>query len=231
MKYVLPLLMLACLPVWAQDRIEGIGPFRIGKTKIDITTSIAKELTGRIEQIKYGVYVDDQEMYLGKARINELVQSDRPDLVPPRYVSFCPGVRVFRINRYIVADMELRSIYLVFKDETLIRIECQGGLDLNEALEIKYGDASFVTTTDTTKCYSRIAGERPLIEKRQNRSWANGDIMAINRVMLRYDSRCEAYNTIDLNIFSQSATEQILICESQLNDNRIERRKRNLKDF
>ncbi|MDY0216980.1 MAG: hypothetical protein RBS19_08505 [Bacteroidales bacterium] len=140
MKKVLVLMLCLCVlkVVDSQNKIEGIGVFKIGKTKIKIINQIAEDNNTVLKW--YSDYSDTEWLkYFRGIEIAELFPNLQDSSKNPLRTSYCPNVRVFFINAYKIAGINLLNIHLRFYNDKLIEFYCDYSNELLDALSIKYG--------------------------------------------------------------------------------------------
>lgn len=178
------LLSTSCL---AQSKINGIGPFKIGKTTIGIVNQIAQESGDSLRSYDSNYYLDE-----GRLRIIELI-SNKADLSKsPTAVLFSPNTRVFLVSTYRVAGIDLNNLYLTFKGDQLARIACSGAEKLTDALLTKYGEVPIKTTKTKSVCVYKSTGNKlDIVDATYIRRWVNGTVIAEDYTSKIYNSNCK----------------------------------------
>lgn len=171
------LLTLFCSTyVFAQDKIEGIGILKIGRTTPDIIKELAKNHRSRIKEATDRRYKGD-----GGA-VFKLIYSDSEKT--PDMANACPDAEVYYLQRYLVADVKMMNVYLIFYEGKLIDYVCDGSKDLESALRTKYGEPRITSTEKpSTFCMGSL-------DKTYKATWYNGDIEATLTNEFYYDSHC-----------------------------------------
>lgn len=232
MKLLITFLLttLITLPVRSQDKIEGIGKFKIGKSSIDITNQIATEFLTDIKLISN--MSEQYKSYRPSIVELETNRDNSPDR--PRRAPHCEKLRGFYINKYKVADIEIESIYLTFKDDILIEFLTEKPRSILTPIAQKYGEAKTAIRYDSSYCW--YDGKK---EVRTNvhylSQWLNGDIHTTNVEAYIYDKECRRRPTIYFNVYSEKALKEANVCENQVKASfdkaREDAEKKKLKDF
>ncbi|MCK8490432.1 hypothetical protein M0L20_01135 [Spirosoma sp. RP8] len=175
MKRVL-FLFLISLSSYAQDKIEGIGRFRIGRSTIGLIDSLVSESGEQLSVVDN--YMFDQE----NTSIGELVINRQNPHESPIGSSFCPDVRVFYMNQYEVSGIALTKIYLIFKNERLISLKSSNSMELEEALALKYGEKEPTVRTKPVSC-----GNETILSRR----WVNNTLIATTYSRIYYNTSCK----------------------------------------
>jgi len=116
----------------------------------------------------------------------------------------CAHVSVFYINNYREADIDLKSVYLFFEDDVLVKFTCYASSQLNTALELKYGEPE----VEIIKLYS----DCNLDAKSFILTWANGSIAATLSLLVSYDDNCQKRVSQAFNIALKGKENQIAPC-------------------
>ncbi|GAB4018843.1 hypothetical protein GCM10028808_54740 [Spirosoma migulaei] len=184
MKGYLVVLLLVTLstgtPAFSQDKIEGIGRFKIGKASRSLVQAIATETGMPIETVDSAIKTEKST----QSQIVEIKSNLITSKVShtPLHAPVCEHVRVFYINNFREAGIELKSVYLFFKDDILIKFTCYATSQLNSAMELSYGQPEVTIT----KLYS----DCDLDAKSFLLTWANGGITATLSLLVNYDVNC-----------------------------------------
>ena len=174
------------LSSFAQNKIEGIGKFKIGKTTISVTEEIAREMGDKI------IIIDE---YLSRGRdhfrIDEIVVNETHPHRSPTEASFYPGVRTFHITTYKVAGITINNLILTFKNGILIGLNCVGSFDLAESLALKHGNPMLKTELKKVMCGQALDKNKLELEVAEyTQSWANGKILVSAVITKHYDQEC-----------------------------------------
>jgi hypothetical protein len=123
----------------SQSKIDGIGIFKIGETKIKKINQILEDNKVELES-----YNNVKQTRWLKYQVNFVVAELFPNITDidlnPLRTCFCPDVKVFFIKDYKIAGIYLVNIHLRFYKSTLIEFYCDSNEELLQALTTKYGD-------------------------------------------------------------------------------------------
>ena len=213
-----------------QSNIEGIGNFKIGKTKIDIMKDLESEFGTQIETTS-----GDYDLYKMKGKKNSIFQiiPEQENSIPP---SLCPDFKQYYIPVYIIADMTITELKLNFYKDILSSIECDSSEELVEALELKYGKPESKIDKKSVSCFYKHTGNKVTLEEISIYSdWYNKDINAHNAVMSFYSSKCEPLFAKKLYIYDSNISKTIFQCDQDIrqrtDDSKKRERLKNLKGF
>ncbi|MVM33279.1 hypothetical protein GO755_24780 [Spirosoma sp. HMF4905] len=187
MRFYLYFLLIALTrSVTSQDKVEGIGKFKIGKTPISITQEIAKESGDSIHILDEYLNMDTEKFGIAEIVVNKAY----PDRSPEQAL-FCPDVRIFQIPAYQVAGIEIKNLWLTFKGGILIGLQCDNSTDIHEALKLKYGPPVIKTVKKPIDCvYLSNGNKLQREESKYTSSWTNGKIVATETTHRFYDKNC-----------------------------------------
>jgi len=119
-KYLIILFLFLFGVSYSQD---GIGKFKINKTRIEIIKEIEKEINVDCEITSEQEFNND--VYSKEFIFKEIFNDT--------------STRIFYISNYIISDIKLFSVYLIFEDDYLIEFKCDKNKDLDILLARKYG--------------------------------------------------------------------------------------------
>lgn len=182
--YLLVLLLFTLssgIPSYSQVKIEGIGRFKIGKANRSLVRDIATETGIPVEIVDSAVKTEKSP----QSQIVEIKSSaiSGKALPIPLNAPVRKDVRVFYINNFREAGIELKSIYLFFKDEVLVKFTCYATSQINSAMEVSYGQPEVTII----KLYS----DCDLDAKSFILTWAKEDITATLSLLVSYDVNCQ----------------------------------------
>jgi len=139
----------------SQNKIDGIGIFKIGETKIKIINQILEDNKVELEN-----YNNVKQARWLKYRMDFLVAELYPNITDndlnPLLTCFCPDVKVFFIKDYKIAGIYLLNIHLRFYKNTLIEFYCDSNDELLQALTIKYGNPKRLDNWDKISGFTKI---------------------------------------------------------------------------
>lgn len=139
----------------SQNKIEGIGVFKIGKTKIKIINQILEEKKVELENfdnIKQSRWLKYRIDFV----VAELTPNITDDKLNPLLTCFCPDVRVFFIKEYKIAGINLLNIHLKFYKNTLIAFYCDSNDELQQSLTTNYGEPKRIENWDKASGFSKL---------------------------------------------------------------------------
>lgn len=191
--FTLALILFITNNLFAQQKIEGIGKFKIGQTTPAIIKSLAAEFSLDIRETNDVLETMNSDYSDNPTKIIYISKEQNEDKIyqHSRYVDH-PKVKVYYINRITIADMVLTDVYLEFYRDTLYSLECHGFEELDTALQIKYGNPKISSKTKPIQCtnaYRSVTYE----EKTYTKEWTNPSkkIRATSTISIYYNSKCE----------------------------------------
>jgi hypothetical protein len=194
MKMILLIICLLPITAFCQNKIDGIGPFRIGKTTANIVNQISDDKRIKIKESHSALdeYRVDGAFYKKTKNIFIVSEPKPGDIDNANYLHVL-DYKCYFIDYYEISGVPVSKMYLYFFKDTLYSIKCDGGVDLDEALTIKYGEPEIKTETKKVKCSSRLAGEFEVEERNHTSRWDTGidSIKAISYTSMYYNSKCE----------------------------------------
>lgn len=194
MKYVMIVLLISPILSIGQNKIDGIGQFRIGKTTTNIVSQISDDKRVKIKESHSALdeYRVDGSLYKKTKNIFIIVEPAPGDIDNVNYLHN-PDYKCYFIDYYEISGVPVSKIYLYFFKDTLYSIKCDGGVELDEALTLKYGEPEIKTETKKVKCSSRLAGEFEVEERNHTSRWSTGidSIKAVSYTSMYYNSKCE----------------------------------------
>jgi len=122
MKYIFTLLLFLFISNTFSQKIDGIGKFKIDKTSISVITDIEKEI-----KIKCGI-TSELDFVLNKN-----------DFMFKEILLDSIEIRLFYLSEYVITNIKLTNIYLIFYHNSLIQLRCNKNKELDAFLTRKYG--------------------------------------------------------------------------------------------
>ncbi|MVM34206.1 hypothetical protein GO755_29515 [Spirosoma sp. HMF4905] len=214
-----------------QDKIEGIGPFKIGQSNIKIIENIASELNIKVIRSNKS---SDLDYPHSKSLIVEIETNLENAKGISEKASHCPFVIVYYISKYQVSGIELQSLFLTFRDEVLIKLETEWYFEIAKAIETKYGPGFKETRRIESDCptsdnNSSYIGVQRLV------TWRNNDILAATYTSVVYDKACHINTSRGFFIEQPSKAIGLNLCERQgwlkAEAIKTKKEKESLKDF
>ena len=187
--YLLIAIALGYLAASGQEqKISGIGIFKINSTTISIINDIGKEFGVDIEKTASASQIYDLDYKHSKYVLQ---------VIPPiSHATFCPGFSVYKISSYEISTFHFDEIYLTFLNDTLVSLKSNYVDDLANALETKYGKPeNELNEKEITCTYTYTGAETKHKEQDLKQIWQNGNIHAEVYVWIYYTSDCKE-NTI-----------------------------------
>lgn len=185
----------------AQTQVpKGLGLFRLGSHP-SIIDSIAKTNGIGIETAltRRDVFQKDYATVSSfssfkhdeKLRIRS-IPLDTTDAYSNLYDDlFCPDVKVYQINRYNVAEFEIKEVTLFYYKDSLYKIDFPGTLGLDKAFELKYGEPVIKADEKPVKCVYKLTGNA--VEEKEFTliyTWEDS-VIRCQRIFMKYfDSKC-----------------------------------------
>lgn len=231
MKLRLLLIAIFLMPVIGSSQSEspvGIGKFKIGQ-------SLASTLIGELEkELNIKVVKESSSLMLFEFKnktldnyILELAYDSIKNTAPLEY-NYCKGVKKYYLKKYSVANIPLKDIRLTFYNDTLIKFESDGSIQLKDALKVKYSGGKIKENKTRNSCL--------LYDNEEDiYTWENGDIITTHTRKVTYNTDCEksfirflVLKNIKLDKFTTfcSSDEAILIRKKLKKE-----KKDNLSDF
>lgn len=168
-----------------QSNIEGLGIFKIGKTKISIIDDLESAFG-----TKSVVTSDSTVLYEGKSNtILQLVPKNKSGYGHP---SICPDVKEYLIPVYNIADMQIKQLILNFYKDVLFEIRCDSSKELDDALKLKYGNPEILVTSEPISCVYKYTGNKVTYDNKiYVRTWENRGIEANSLFTKQYNDKCQ----------------------------------------
>lgn len=235
MKKFLLMLFVTPLYCFCQNRLDGIGPFRINST----TTAQFEQFVSNINQ---EIKVSDNliDIYKGTSgktsTILLLVENKQSPARSNPFASKMPDEKVYFINHYEVAGIQIEKIYLRFWKDTLYSFECVSSRDLSEAMELKYGKAKTDIKEKEVSCRSAVGVEFKEKEITSISTWSNvEDIEAQKMISKYFDSKCRANYINSFSVYNIPKVVLVRLAgieyEKMKKQLKAEETKSKLKDF
>lgn len=238
MKQLLLLIFLAPISSFCQSKIDGIGPFRIGRTTIDIIDQIVKEKNVKVKQSSSGLDTYAPEGYLLKKTKNIFILID-PKLGEIKHpeLRHDPNVKIYFIDYFEISGISISKLFLSFYKDTLYSVYADGSNELTEAMTLKYGQPKIESKVSKVKCSNRIAGEFEVEEKNYTSEWTTGidSIKATSYSSIYYNDKCEKRFLSFFSIENNKLSERIRINEQDFEAKKeienLKEKKKSLSDF
>jgi len=207
MKKIISILTLCSitLPGFCQQRIDGIGDFRLDMDKNDVLSLLHKRFGKATELHNY--YTPKTEGHLYKMAAPRNKGEFNPYYYP------CTVIETYLIPAVSIAAIPFRNVILLFANDRLLRIETEGSEQIDNAISAKYGQPDQDIETGTASCSFDKAGNAQVQQTTLTRlSWRNDDINAYSLTDKNYDSDCKLKYTRTFVIESSQSRAIITNC-------------------
>lgn len=188
--------ILVCLPIIAlsQNKIDGIGQFRVGKTVTSVLERIAADKNVKINQESTSMdrYLAEGAIYKITKNICLLSAPKEDEIEDPKY-KHSTDVKVYFIDYLEISGVPFAKLYLSFYNDTLYSIHAEGSNEITDAMKVKYGEPILKVTKKKVKCTSRISGNFEVEELAYDSQWESGipSIKVTSYTSAYYNSKCE----------------------------------------
>lgn len=190
------LLLFFSTALFGQNKIEGIGQFKLKKTSIAFLDSLAKE------------------KYFDKFVEISPDTADKYNSSP--YAHLCKDARVFYIPEIKISEIKMKEMYLTFYKDTLISINTDWSEEIVEALELKYGSGELKKKDKEVKCTLNSTGETvTYTETMFYQYWENGNIKCTAALGDYHDSNCEKQTLSYIEISVENKMSKIIDCDNK----------------
>lgn len=218
----------------AQNKIEGIGKFKIQKTTTSSLDSIVKELDYDREKI-----TSWDEYFKISSKENKIAEIF-PDTVNKygslSYSTYCTTARVFYIPRFKVSGIELKNTYFTFYKDTLIKIKTDYSGDIIDAFETKYGKPVLDKSEKKVECTLTYTGTKVTYKETiYYQYWENENIKCTAAIGEYRSSNCERKILSYISVGIEKLEDVVRECDrkekDRLNENLNFEKKKKLADF
>lgn len=226
---LLALLLLPTL-LFSQSNLDGIYKLKPGVTDIGIIDELQKELKIKVVEISdYMNYYNkvgyrfigisgrmtpkDAFVHIINANTKQDIKKEADIVIP--YAPYSKDHQVYFISKIPVSGIKLEGVLLFFRQNILVKVECEKTDDLMNAMEIKFGKGLVETKTDTVKCLYKLTGnEIKQAEYTITTTWKGNDVEAYSYARAYFDENCKgvAINKFYItsnSLFSKYTDEEI----------------------
>ncbi|WP_374360088.1 hypothetical protein [Cloacibacterium sp.] len=228
MKKLVLFFSLLCFGLsFSQSNIEGIGIFKLRKTKVAVIDSL-------VQNGGYDLKVCDSPDKcniegVSSKKIFELKKQTKSET----YYPLIDGHQVFVLSKYAVADFEIKELYLNFYNGVLYEIKTSNLTPLDEKLKLKYKNEIKVEEKEV-KCTS-VYGEIKRKEQTFTVTYRKDDIEAYSVLMSFFNYKCkEEYITLFV-MYDKKINEEVRnktkVVLDELKKSEQSKTKENLKDL
>lgn len=184
------------------DKPDGIGRFKVGQATLNLVQAIATETHMPLETVTTTTQLERlANSQIVEIKSHPVLGKSSPH---PFNAPLCAHVRVFYLTNYREADIDLKSVYLYFEDELLVKFTCYATSKLNSALESRYGQPE----ATIVKLYSDCDYDA----KSFILTWPNDNVAATLSLLVSYDNNCQKRVSQEFSITLKES--QLARCES-----------------
>lgn len=188
--------------IFSQQKIEGIGIFKIDKTNIKVIDSLASK--GYTLKICKDLFSCSKYKAIGMNIYEMINDSIKPDMSLP----LIKENRSFIVGEYNVAGIKITNLKLNFYNDILFEIKITGDLDLQSALKEKY-DGSMKADKKEITCRS-IYGEFKEEEVTYTTTYRDDEkILAYSLLKIYFDDKCKK-NGLNFTLIKNIKTSEIV---------------------
>lgn len=233
-------ILLTILCLWTasfafgQEKMEGIGRFKLNKTTIEYLDTLSSE-----KGYDRSVVNNFSEIFRLRGRSNKLIEIVKDTVEgyrSPTYSHYCKYARVFYIPEITISNVSIKELYLTFLNDTLISIHLDYSSEVVDALNLKYGEGRLESKERETECTLKLTGANVTYnDKMFYRHWENGKINCTAAIGNYRDSKCEKQILSYISIYVLSAEEKLRSCDEKerkiAEEIKSSRKKKELADF
>lgn len=233
-KLTIIIFVLLAFKVQAQQKIQGLGYFKVCKSNISIIDSISSEINRQIGEIS-----TNEELYslrLIKTPNIYKVIYDTTSEDPIQKATMNPKGDVYCLINYSIADITIDQMFLSFYNDTLISINIdEASIELTDAIKNKYGKGVVKITEKPVNCTFTYTGNKVTYKDITILcTWRNDNIISQQILSTYYDSGCKE-NAMNLFFVTAKTYNKLddydKIFESKLNTRKQAEAKAKLKNF
>ncbi len=198
---LLCMLLLSCTKLFAQKKLEGIGEFKINKTRIEELPTI----TGlplhvyseyRAQQLVNDYYAakapHEDEPFMFETVVHKDSTAIGKTFEPTE--NHLPYYRIVRMNMFNIAGMQIQHIRMLFYKDVLIELQCVPIDNLSIPMEVNYGKAKIIN--DEIKkgtCTEQATGFVNEVEELTfTETWQQKDVAAYFTRTRVFDAECKS---------------------------------------
>lgn len=234
MKYLL--FVALALPVLSmgQNKMEGIGQFKINITTIQDIGQFAKGLG--IEVKTSNQILDFTSDGTSTGKIMFVISNQEDEFLNSPFAPVLEKEKVLFMDVLNVSGIKMREVYMRFWNDTLYKIETEGSDELSEALKLKYGNPFVEKKEKPIQCRSGAGVQYNEKAVTYTSRWpgTNG-IQGIAVLGKNFDSKCKARMFSTFTILDSSKSVKInklevqYLAQKKNEDDKVKKTK--LKDF
>lgn len=217
---LIAILLLSPSLLFSQSNLDGIYKFKPGVTDMGIIQELQKDLKMKIVEISDYLKYYNKVGYKFAGLSGRLTPKDafvklinqntldnikkEADIVIP-YSPYSKNHQVYFISKIPVSGINLEGVLLFFRENLLVKMECEKTDELMNAMEIKFGKGKVEMKSDTIKCIYKLTGtEVREAEYTITTTWENGDIEAYSYSHTYHDSDCKGVASNKFYLLSTS---------------------------
>ncbi len=213
-----------------EQKIEGIGQFKISKTPISYLNDLASQMGVEIKQISDNGKLYDIEKRSTSFIIQLIKDPSKTGFSEIIYSTDCPQYSVFLVSGLTISTFTFNNVYLTFYRDTLIRFKSDYVEKLDEALTIKYGKPElFDDEKDITCVYTYTGATIKKKEMNLKQTWKNEFIEAVISNWQFYTSDCKEHIVSDFSVENTEYMHLLYQCEKDQKDADKQKEKDELK--
>ena len=213
MKKLLTILLLAPIFVNPQNKIDGIGQFKINKTTLK---DIEQFADGLKLEMKSSDQILDFSSEAGNTTKILYVAANSDDFLTSPYAPILKNEKVIYIDNLHIAGIIIQDVYMNFWNDTLYKIESNGSDELIEAIKLKYGNP---VTTKKERLLQCRSGAGVLYNEKAvtyTSKWVGlSNIQGINVVGKNFDLNCKAMFSSTFQVLNSSKDNKVRALASQ----------------
>lgn len=212
--------------------IQGIGPFKIGITTIDIIQKIETDNNAKFVKVyskeEFSNKTPERDRYMYHI---ELVRSNDSVRDIIYEASIDPRVRTFYITYYKVNDIAIRDIKIKFFNDTLFYVSVFPSESLVNAIELKYGQGKKKESVMKSDCIDKLTNKN-FENHITDYTWRDDSIFigrSSSTIYSTYD--CKPHSSFSFFAWDKSISDVVYKYEKSRPDGRKILTKDQLKDF
>ncbi|WP_300672537.1 hypothetical protein [Soonwooa sp.] len=191
--------------IFAQSNIDGIGIFKINKTKVAIIDSLKNEdYTLQVcdvpQTCNFSSYASTSSKKIFELKKQDKIVSNYP---------LIDNAQVFILSKYDVADFTIKQVRLKFYNGVLYEIYTDNILPLTDKLKLKYQSVPKVDEKEI-KC-STVYGEIKRTEGSYITAFRDDNINAYTIMYKFHDSKCKANILSFFSIYDKKTSEEVRV--------------------
>ena len=231
---ILFLLLSVSTSLLCQEKIEGIGKFKLKITTTAIINNLIEEQGFNKTSIKS--VRDLISLRNGKDLVAEVFPDTLQFYSSAINSHHCKNIRVFYIPKITIANIDIKNMYLTFSKDTLAEIMTDFSAEITDAFDLKYGKSKLDVRETVEDCKSTYSGTiTNYTDKIYYQYWDNNDISCTAALGDYRNSKCEKTTIAYINIVLKDFAENTRICDDlekerlKIANNKL--KKKELKDF